>query len=159
MMDEHKTCPKCKRLQPCIRYGSFKLKNGQFAQRIRCKTCGKTSVYYRHPFFNGMRFNPGMIHRAMLLYYKGNHAIKEIALKLKTRPNTIIDWIRKVRSHEKLYTVYLKKYRNYDFGDVRYFFYHLNFDLTEKAKMKRTKQLKQYRLKPPLELPSSSELS
>lgn len=158
-MDKRITCPKCQKLHSCIRYGNLKLRNRQLAQRIRCKTCGETSVYYRHPFFTDMRFSPGEVHKAMLLYYEGNHTIKEIALQLKTRPNTIINWIRKVRENKKLYADYLNKYRNYDSRNVEYFFYHLNFNLTEKAKIKRTRQLKQYQPKPRLEELSSSELS
>ena len=116
-------------------------------------------MYYRHHFFTGMRTNPEVFHKALLLYYKGERSIKKIALLLKIRQNTIIDWIQKVRNDKKLYTDYLKKYRGYDSGDIEYFFYHLNFNLTEKAKIKRTKQLKQYQPKPQLAEPSSSELS
>ncbi|HAZ10782.1 MAG TPA: hypothetical protein DCY56_06735 [Candidatus Omnitrophica bacterium] len=150
-MDKCLPCQKCHKPTSYIRHGKFALKTGRHVQRIRCKNCGKTSIISYSPFFfDRMHTDPEKFNKAMSLYKEG-YSIKSIALQLKMRPNTVIDWIKKVKQYKYLYISYLKKYRSYNYRQVAEFFK----DFSRLAKIKRTKQLKQYRKNRPVE-PSSS---
>lgn len=149
-------CPKCEKPRSCIRHGKILLRReGNPIQRIRCKSCGKTSIVkYQHSFFDRMHTDPNHFYKAMLLYSNGT-TIKDIASQLKTRPNSVIDWIRRVQKYRNLYISYLRTFRHYTFPQIAEFFKGFSY----LSKKKRTKQLKQYQNKPLVKQSSASEPS
>ena len=141
-MEHKRICPKCKKLTHYIHYGRFKVGYNKFAQRVRCmaSVCRKTSTLpYQHPFFSKMKTTPEEFHEAIKLYGSG-YPIKHIAKQFKKRPNTIIDWVKKVKSNKFSYSNYLKTYLNYDYMRIKALF----SDLSYKEKQKRIARLKRY---------------
>jgi len=130
-------CPKCKDLT-AIRYGKIRLKNGASASRIRCKNCRKTFfIAYRHPFFNKMRTSSKEFHQAIVLYIR-QQPIKLIAKEMKKRPNTIIDWVKKVCDNRRAYSSYLKHVLDYNDSERAEFFLRLGHSSYNKTKTKPT---------------------
>lgn len=112
--------PKCKK-QEAIYYGKRHLLNGTTYQRVYCLSCKKTSTLSQASFFRRMRVTPDKFHDAIGKYSIGIR-IAEIARTLKTKPNTIINWIRKVHDDPENYNSYLKNFRTMDYYDRRKFF-------------------------------------
>lgn len=113
-------CPKCNNID-AIYYGKRRLQNKTALQRIYCRSCKKTTTLFQESFFKRMRVTPDKFDDAIGRYNNGIRII-DIAHTLKTRPNTIIDWIRKVHDDPNGYNSYLKNVRKLDYNSRRQFF-------------------------------------
>lgn len=132
-------CPKCKKLRSCIHHGKLILKSGRAVQRIRCLSpdCNKTStVRYQHSFLNKMHTCLRDFHEVIALYSSGN-TIKDVASKLRKRPNTIIDWVRKVKAKIHSYRSCLKTSGDYTNEEIESHIYAFKKRAIEKRRVSK----------------------
>lgn len=121
-MPNKEPCPECHK--KTIYYGKRELKNKTALQRIYCRSCKKVFTLFQEPFFKRMRVAPDRFDDA-ISRYNNRMRIIDIARALKTRPNTIIDWIRKIHDYSEDYNSYLKNVKKLDYYVRRQFFRNL----------------------------------
>jgi len=107
-------CPLCHKTS--VKHSRFTRKDtGETIQRYKCSACHKTFKDPRHytdPFFKSMRTNPNVFIEAINRFSKAE-SIRSIARELHIRPNTIINWITKVKREQLLFRTFLKTKGNY----------------------------------------------
>lgn len=137
-MDIIRECPECSRASRFIKYGKFTLRDGSVVQRIKCTRCKKCTlcISERHLFFNKMHVLPKQFNDAIRSYAYGE-AKAHIAKRLKTRPNTVINWIKRVRNNKHLYRDYLINILQIPDTSAELLFEHL----AELSKQKRRRRL------------------
>lgn len=108
-MDKEIPCPLCHKT--CIKHSKFEVKaSGRLAQRYRCKPCSITFSFPTLPSFFKRAHTPvEKFDRAIMLFStRPGWSLRAIAKELRTRPNTIIEWINKVKNKQLEYRNHLK---------------------------------------------------
>ena len=104
-------CPYCQ--QNSIKHGVFKPKDKKpKVQRYKCGSCHRTFKSYKHQFFLRLRVSYYEFDYAIKLCSQGR-SIRSIAKQFKRRPNTVLEWVRRVKNSQIAYRDYLIKNHSY----------------------------------------------